>query len=255
MKMNMKELGMENKGADRLMTERQNVHCLPRPFYTFGLLDRTANVKRKNQEVPNRSAPLIDWALYYHQLGWSIIPIGFGKKPPKGFKWKKYQKTRPTKAELRQWFGNGRYKSLAVVCGVVSGRLAVLDIDSEQCCQWWRRERPKSTETLPMVKTKKGQHFYFRSEPFQKRNGDDVDLLCEGAYAMLPPSPNKTWIIPLNGELPMLNPFEWGLEQFGIRKPETKLRVTEDTEETEDPKDTDDKERHRSHKKVCERIC
>lgn len=194
---------------------------------------------------------LLDWALDYYQFNWSIIPIGFGKKPPKGFKWKKYQKTRPTEPELRQWFGNGGYKSFAVICGAVSGGLAVLDLDSEQRCDWWRRERPKSTENLPMVKTKNGQHIYFRSEPFQKRNGDNVDLLCEGAYAILPPSPNKEWIIPLNGELPLLNPFEWGLEQFNIRKPETQLRVTEDTEDTEEPEDledTDDTERHRSHR-------
>jgi hypothetical protein len=43
--MNMKELRTEHTDADRLMTERQNVHCLPRLFYTFGLLDRTANAK------------------------------------------------------------------------------------------------------------------------------------------------------------------------------------------------------------------
>ena len=50
-------------------------------------------------------------------------------------------------------------------------------------------------------------------------NGDNIDLLCEGAYAILPPSPNKDWVIPLNGELPLLDPFEWGLAQFGIQKP------------------------------------
>jgi len=50
----------------------------------------------------------------------------------------------------------------------------------------------------------------------------------------------------------LLNPFQWGLEKFGIKKPETLLKVTEDPEEPEDLEDTDDKERHRSHKLVSE---
>ena len=168
---------------------------------------------------PDKKKTILDYAFEYHQLGWSIIPIGFNKKPPRGFKWEKYQKTQPIKAELQQWFGDGKYKSLAVICGTVSGSLAVLDLDSEERCRWWRKEHSDLAETLPTSETKKGLHVFFCCEPIRKKNGDNIDLLCEGAYAILPPSPNKEWRIPLNGELPLLNPFEWGLEQFGIQKP------------------------------------
>jgi hypothetical protein len=166
---------------------------------------------------------LLKAALEYHRRGWCIIPIATEKKPPKGFKWKRYQTERSSEANMREWFSNGKYNSLAVICGAVSGGLAILDLDSQERCQWWNKEHSNLANVLSTVKTKRGLHIYFRSEPFRKQNGDNVDLLCEGAYAVLPPSPDKEWLIPLDGELPLLNPFEWGLEQFGIETPDSNL--------------------------------
>jgi hypothetical protein len=163
--------------------------------------------------------PLLKWALFYHQLGWSIIPIKAGTKKPTLRSWKQYQRVRPSIKQLQKWFGNGKPKDMAVICGAVSGNLAVLDLDSERRCQWWYQQHPDLAGKLPIVKTKKGLHIYFRAEPFCKKNGDEVDLLSEGDCAILPPSTNKEWLMPLNGEIPLLNPFEWGLEQFGIKKP------------------------------------
>lgn len=161
---------------------------------------------------------ILEWALEYHKRGWCVIPIRTGTKKP-AVSWKKYQTELPSENQIKKWFGNGKYISLAVVCGAVSDGLTVLDLDSEERCQWWSKEHSGLAGTLPTSKTRKGQHICFHSVPFRKQNGDDVDLLCEGAYVVLPPSPNKQWLIPLNGELPLLNPFEWGLEQFGIKKP------------------------------------
>ena len=191
---------------------------------------------------------ILDWALEYYQLGWSIIPIIAGTKKA-AVKWEKYQTERPSQDQLRKWFANGKYKSLAVVCGAVSGGLAVLDLDSERRCHWWRNSQPELAKTLPTVKTKKGLHIHLRSEPFGKRNGDEVDLLCEGAYAILPPSPDKEWLIPLNGELPLLKPFGWGLEQFGIKKTtifsNNTKKFTEEREEIEDTEEIEEKEEKR----------
>ena len=190
---------------------------------------------------------ILEWALYYLSLGWSIIPIRAGTKKA-AVKWEQYQKTPPDEKQLRKWFGSGNYHSLAVVCGAVSGGLTVLDLDSEERCQWWRKEHSKLAEILLTQKTKKGLHVFFRSEPFRKQNGDEVDLLCEGAYVILPPSPNKKWLMPLNGELPLLDPFDFGLEQFDIKRPHKETKVTEETEDIEETEDTEDIKRHRSHK-------
>jgi len=184
---------------------------------------------------PHSENPLLKQVLTYYRRGWSIIPIGLNKKA--AVQWKKYQKTRPDENQLRKWFANGKFKSFAVICGAVSGGLAVLDLDSQKRCDWWRREHPDLADTLPNSETSKGQHFFFRSEPFRKQNGDEVDLLCEGSYAILPPSPEKEWIRPLDGELPLLDPFKWGLEQFGITAPQKERQFTEEPEETEDIED------------------
>ncbi len=195
--------------------------------------------------VKKNGKTLLERALDYHRRRWCIIPIGKNKKA--AVRWKQYQTTRPDEKQLREWFSNGEYTSLAVVCGAVSGGLAVLDLDSEARCQWWRKEHSVFAEFLPTAETKKGLHVYFRSEPFRKQNGDEVDLLGEGACAILPPSPEKQWLKPLDGELPLHDPFEWGLEQFGINRPEPDIPLPEETEDTEEPEDS---ERHRSHSGV-----
>jgi hypothetical protein len=195
---------------------------------------------------------LLKAALDYWQRGWSIIPVGYDKKPPSKFKWGVYMKRLPSKMELYASFSSGKHTSLAVVCGAVSGNLCVLDLDSAERCSWWQQTHSELAKTLPTAKTKKGLHIYFLvAKTFRKQNGDQVDLLCDGAYVILPPSPDKEWLIPLNGELPVLDPFEWGLEQFGIQGVEEGPHLTEDTDDTEapeEPEEIEDIERNRNHK-------
>ena len=188
--------------------------------------------------MTDRQKTILELALEYHRRGWCIIPIRAGTKLPAIRSWKQYQTKRPDEEQLRKWFANGKYTSFAVVCGAVSGGVTVLDLDSERRCQWWNDTHPALAQALFTAKTKKGLHIYFRSEPFRKQKGDEMDLLCEGAYAVLPPSPEKEWLTPLNGELPLLDPFDWGLEQFGINRPyllpESNAGVTEEREDIEE---------------------
>ncbi len=105
------------------------------------------------------------------------------------------------------------------------------------------------------MKTRKGLHVYFQVESFPKRNGDKLDLLCEGAYAILPPSQDKQWLTPLNGNLSLIDPFSLGLEQFGINRPSmTSLSNQDFTEETEDTEDTDETDETEDIED-CEAIC
>ena len=81
---------------------------------------------------------IFDFALEYYQRGWSIIPIIAGTKiPPKGFRWKKYQTTRPTEEDLINWFGKGKYRAMAVICGEVSGGLTIIDFDDMSLYKKW----------------------------------------------------------------------------------------------------------------------
>ncbi|GAG31100.1 unnamed protein product, partial [marine sediment metagenome] len=42
---------------------------------------------------------VLKWVIYYHSLGWSIIPVPYRDKKAR-VKWKKYQTERPDKKQL-----------------------------------------------------------------------------------------------------------------------------------------------------------
>jgi hypothetical protein len=162
-------------------------------------------------------ANLLSTVLSYHQdYGWSLIPVDPETKKPCLRSWKQYQTRRPTKAELSKWFSGGKYTGLAVICGAVSGNLCVLDLDTPEACEWWTTNH--SDKPLPTAKTRNGRHIFMRCTPFRKQNGRGLDLLSEGAYAVLPPAPGRAWLTPPNGKIPVFDPFTLGLDHFGIRK-------------------------------------
>lgn len=172
---------------------------------------------------------ILEYALEYHKRGWNIIPIGFEKKPQRGFSWILFQTKRVTEDDLQNWFGNGKVRNLAVVVGEVSGGLTVLDFDSMDLYAQWKSKNTALAESLPTVKTSRGMHVYFRSELKKSKQYNRIDLIAANKYVLLPPSlhpDNKTiyeWVIPPNGELPEHNPHTWGLD-----------KLTEDIEDTED---------------------
>jgi hypothetical protein len=72
--------------------------------------------------------PLLDEALAAHAAGLAVLPPRQdGTKRPDG-QWKAAQHTRPTEAEIRAWYANGR-TGLGIVCGAVSGNLEMLELD------------------------------------------------------------------------------------------------------------------------------
>jgi uncharacterized CHY-type Zn-finger protein len=185
----------------------------------------------------------LEWALYYHSRGWSVIPVNPQTKKPCLETWKCYQTERPTEQDLREWFGS-EYKAMAVICGAVSGNLAALDFDSQERCEWWRTTHPDLARKLPTEATTRGSHVLFQCQPVrtQRRHEYGVELLCRGAYVILTPSPGKRWLNPPNGEIPKIDPFSLGLEAFGIERPGSDTsQFTEETEEPEDREETEEK--------------
>ncbi|GAH86722.1 unnamed protein product, partial [marine sediment metagenome] len=147
-------------------------------------------------------------ALKYLARGWSIIPVTLvdGKRrPPRGFRWKEYQKRLPTQEEIRSWWQRWPNVGIALVCGSVS-KVYVLDIDPKNGGSLEGRSLPRGpvSETI-----NDGQHHLFRYDiALPKRQGilPGVDFLAEGSYAVLPPSwGSYEWIEePDGGELPEL---------------------------------------------------
>ncbi len=66
----------------------------------------------------------------YRNEGLSFIPIPHKSKVP-AIEWMQFQQTRPADNQVKGWF-NRHDINLAVICGSVSGRLVVLDFDSDE---------------------------------------------------------------------------------------------------------------------------
>lgn len=152
--------------------------------------------------------------------GWSIIPVR-GKMPAvdalPGGKWAQLQK-RPLSFELvYSIFRKDPTLGLGTVAGEVSG-LAILDIDPRN---FVKGQNPLAGRHLPITPTERtpsgGEHRYFRlprGVTLKKREIlPGVDLIAEGGYVVMAPSPGYEWFDGLSpddvdlAELP-----EWVIE-------------------------------------------
>lgn len=132
---------------------------------------------------------MLNDALKYLDLGFSIIPVGKDKKPL--IKWEEYQKRKATKEEINNWFSKWPNANVGVVTGMISN-LAVIDIDTEEGKQTIQDLIPDSL-LMPVCSTPgDGQHLYFTCPDDEIRNNARVvpgcDLRANGGYVVLPPS-------------------------------------------------------------------
>jgi len=123
---------------------------------------------------------------YIEQLGWSIFPIGFDKRPL--FKWEEYQHKKLTYDEFMDKVraNQGKVGGIAVVTGEISG-LAVVDVD-------FKNGAVDILDGSPTVTSKTGsggRHYFFAWEKYiQNKVGflQGIDFRGDGGYIVLPPS-------------------------------------------------------------------
>jgi len=137
--------------------------------------------------------PLQEAVNNYHHQGFSVIPVS-GDSKVAAVKWETYQERRPTADELKSWFSNGHH-NLAIVCGAVSGGLAVLDIDDTALADQLADDVPLRAETTMIRTPRGGLHIYAIETNAESRNDSfDVpgrhigDLRANGGYVLVPPS-------------------------------------------------------------------
>jgi hypothetical protein len=143
-----------------------------------------------------------DWAVYYHSIGWCVVPLVPRSKKPT-IKWIPHQTTRTNPESFRRWFVDER-RDIGIVLGPVSG-VSVLDIDSDEAWQVW--EPLVKDLWCPMVKSPGGEHrrhVYFQHDPMlgnipEGSRGWGYRSLREIAVA--PPSMHRNggryrWIVP-----------------------------------------------------------
>ena len=182
----------------------------------------------------NKTSQIIQWALTYWDMGFSVIPISPKDKKPL-IKWTAYQKKLPTENNIIQWFNQFPNANLAIVTGKISD-LLVVDMDNEEAIRFFAQFFPnhKIPDHVPQVATPRGGlHAYFKYPKELDKTGisftgtgilhDKLDLRGEGGYVVAPPSfiedyfnENYTWLTNISQEnLPELpNKFKKELKKF-----------------------------------------
>ncbi len=164
-----------------------------------------------------------DWALYYYDQGWCIIPAR-GKIP--AVKWQEYQTKRPTREQVVKWWDENPNYNIALVTGAVSG-VVVVDIDGV--------EIPPGLPPTAVVETSPRRfHYYFKHPGFSIKNAvgelmPGVDFRGDEGIIILPPSvhydkttgkPDGTYTWKL---LPKETGFadlpQWVIERLKVKKP------------------------------------
>lgn len=155
------------------------------------------------------------WARWYAEQGWSVVPVAPGKKRP-GLEWAGYQATRATLEQIDAWYTDlyAQY-GVGIITGAISG-LVVIDVDEGPGkaggdelakLQLKHGDLPET----PTVRTGGGgRHLYFKhpgrdadGNPIRIKTGKDVlapgiDVRGDGGMVVAPPTVHP------NGR-----PYEW----------------------------------------------
>ena len=130
---------------------------------------------------------MLEWVLYYYDLGLSIIPV---KDKLPLVRWKEFQTIRASKDQLIEWWDQWPDADIGCVTGPITDRL-VLDIDGPEGAESIKGlEIPKT----PSVRTRRGvqHHFAWPSIDIEKTTlagiFKGVDARGTGGYVKLPPS-------------------------------------------------------------------
>ena len=129
----------------------------------------------------------LEYANYYHEKGFSVIPLKPRDKTPAIPKWGEYQKRRSTIEERTAWFASGQ-NNIGIVTGFVSG-IDVIDFDTKEAM----KNHLDFIQSTPVSATGKGCHAFVQHldgvRNFQKREDlKGIDLRADGGYVVAPPS-------------------------------------------------------------------
>ena len=137
---------------------------------------------------------LLNNAIHYlEKFGFSVIPIKPDKKAY--VRWEPYQKRKPTKQEINDWWNQWPSALVGIITGSISN-IVVIDIDEEIGHDALSKYIPDSLVT-PTVRTPSGgQHLYFKAPEKPISNNTRAipgcDFRGEGGYVIAPLSVNGT---------------------------------------------------------------
>lgn len=165
---------------------------------------------------------LLVHAKKYLDRGFSIIPVGYDKRPTIK-SWKYYQSNKPTLEEVKAWFLHGTATGIAIITGKISN-LIVLDFEHDAVI-------PELPDTVVAKSGGGGKHFYFKYPEGVELpnvvglNSQPIDVRSNGGYIIAPPSLHKSG-----------NHYEWeiGFEKIELAEfPEHWIDIIQDRQSSQ----------------------
>jgi archaellum biogenesis ATPase FlaH len=127
------------------------------------------------------------YASYYKDFGWNLVPLFNHTKNPAPYPWKKFETEHMTDEEFNSWIDREDLTGVGVVTGAVSG-VTVVDEDS------YKADGMEFHLTSPLIaeSANGGRHYYFKFNPDVKttgfRKGVNLEIKSAGGFIVLPPS-------------------------------------------------------------------
>lgn len=172
---------------------------------------------------------MLEHALRYHDLGYSVIPCHPRTKVAK-VRWQEFSKTRPTKEQIIQWWTDDPDANIAIVTGRVSG-IVVADVDTGKGGSIHDLTRSDCiVATGSRYKGEPGYHVYYAYPKDQTRVPNRVnlqpglDVRADGGYVLAPPS-----IHDKTGEV-----YDWIVQENPAECPALLYTKKSDTKNTND---------------------
>lgn len=138
------------------------------------------------------SNDMVDRALEYVDLGWSILPVRPDDKRPYMTNWLQYQKTRADRNLVTSWFSSLSNAGVGLVTGRISG-VVVLDVEHD--CPIPIEDILRKYPTGMISKSGGGGRHLFYNYPQgvgrisnRVRIFEGADLRADGGFIVLPPT-------------------------------------------------------------------
>jgi hypothetical protein len=136
-------------------------------------------------------------ALVYQRLGFSVLPLQ-GKRPSCS-DWKQYQQRSANVQAINSWHAAGKLNNVGLVCGAVSGNIAVLDLDGAAGYPAFVATFPHLAETYTVATGGGvGKHIYWRVDEIPDSVKamatpiGNLEMCAEGRQIVAPPSIHPT---------------------------------------------------------------
>lgn len=147
----------------------------------------------------------LNMALEMVRAGKSIIPIQPKGKKPALRSWEEFQARIATEEEVRGWFDKNPNINIGLVCGAVSGVVAV-DVDGEEGQEWFKANMDPKPNCFQYTSSAHKFHAFYAHPgeriPPAVGLAKEVDVRGDGSYVVFAPSVHESGAVYTLKHLP-----------------------------------------------------